>query len=91
MRWKLVEAQVETPLIFEALEVDDISKPPRILFRPFDSSDGRDGYVSIEVAPTLARDTQGSITEARRLWSKVNRPNILVKGSGTAEGPCQPN
>jgi transaldolase len=83
---KLVEAGVETPLIFEALEVEDIQMAAD-LFRPtYDSTEGRDGHVSIEVAPTLARDTQGTITDARRLWSKVNRPNILVKVPGTAEG-----
>jgi transaldolase len=83
---KLVEAGVETPLIFESLEVEDIQTAAD-LFRPvYDSTQGRDGYVSIEVAPTLARDTQGTITDARRLWSKVNRPNILVKVPGTTEG-----
>jgi transaldolase len=83
---KLVAAGVATPLIFESLEVEDIQNAAD-LFRPtYDSTEARDGYVSIEVAPTLARDTQGTIAEARRLWSKVNRPNILVKVPGTAEG-----
>ncbi len=83
---KLVEAGIETPLIFESLEVEDIQKAAD-LFRPtYDATEAQDGYVSIEVAPTLARDTQGTIVEARRLWSKVNRPNILVKVPGTAEG-----
>jgi transaldolase len=83
---KLIESGISTPLIFESLEVEDIQMAAD-LFRPtFDSTDARDGYVSIEVAPTLARDTKGSIEEARRLWNKVNRPNILVKIPGTAEG-----
>ena len=83
---KLVEAGVETPLVFESLEVEDIQMAADF-FRPtYDSTEGRDGYVSIEVAPTLARDTQGTIKDARRLWSKVKRPNILVKVPGTAEG-----
>ncbi len=83
---KLVEAGKETPLIFEALEVEDIRTAADI-FRPvYDSTDGRDGYVSIEVAPTLARDTQGTIADAHRLWREVDRPNILVKVPGTAEG-----
>ena len=83
---KLVEAGQETPLIFESLEVEDI-RTAADLFRPvYESTEGRDGYVSIEVAPTLARDTQGTIAEAHRLWSEVDRPNILVKVPGTAEG-----
>ncbi|MGD0223936.1 MAG: bifunctional transaldolase/phosoglucose isomerase [Terriglobia bacterium] len=83
---KLVEAGEETPLIFEALEVEDIRTAADI-FRPvYDSTEGRDGFVSIEVAPTLARDTQGTIAEAHRLWQRVDRPNVLVKVPGTAEG-----
>lgn len=83
---KLAEAGEEPPLIFEALEVDDIRTAADI-FRPiYVATEGRDGFVSIEVAPTLARDTQGTIAEAHRLWEKVNRPNILVKVPGTAEG-----
>ena len=83
---KLVEEGKETPAIFESLEVEDIRTAADI-FRPvYDASEGQDGYVSIEVAPTLARDTHGSIAEAHRLWSEVNRPNILVKIPGTKEG-----
>lgn len=82
----LVERGEESPAIFEALEVEDI-RTAADLFRPvYDSTEGRDGFVSIEVAPTLARDTQGTITEAHRLWKEVDRPNILVKVPGTAEG-----
>ncbi len=83
---KLAEAGHDAPLIFEGLEVEDIRTAADI-FRPvYDSSDGRDGFVSIEVAPTLARDTRGTIAEAQRLWRKVDRPNVLVKVPGTAEG-----
>ena len=83
---KLIETGQDTAHIFEALEVEDI-RTAADLFRPtYDSTEGRDGFVSIEVAPTLARDTQGTIAEARRLWKEVARPNILVKVPGTAEG-----
>jgi len=83
---KLVEAGKETPAIFESLEVEDIRTAADI-FRPvYDATDGWDGYVSIEVAPTLARDTPCTITDAHRLWREVDRPNILVKVPGTAEG-----
>ena len=83
---KLAKAGNNAPLIFESLEVEDIRMAADI-FRPvYDSTNGGDGFVSIEVAPTLARDTRGTVTEARRLWRKVDRPNVLVKVPGTAEG-----
>ncbi|HEV2106909.1 MAG TPA: transaldolase [Thermomicrobiales bacterium] len=72
--------------IFEAVEVEDIRNACD-LFRPvYDETDGGDGFVSIEVAPTFARDGEGSLTEARRLWASVDRPNLMVKIPGTAEG-----
>ena len=60
---------------------------PPILLRPvYDSSKRRDGYVSLEVSPYLARDTKGSLEEARRLWKAVGRENVMIKIPGTAEG-----
>ena len=57
------------------------------VFRPvFESTGGDDGFVSIEVGPQFARDTQGSIAEARRLWSACDRPNVMVKIPATPEG-----
>ena len=57
------------------------------VFRPvFDAEQGNDGFVSIEVGPHLARDTQGSIPEARRLWKECGRPNVMVKIPATAAG-----
>jgi len=56
-------------------------------FRPlYDKTDGKDGYVSLEVNPHLAHDTQGTIQEARRLWGTLNRPNVFIKVPATAEG-----
>jgi transaldolase len=52
----------------------------------YDRTDGRDGFVSLEVSPTLAHDTQGTIQEARLLWSLVERPNCMIKVPATAEG-----
>jgi transaldolase len=52
----------------------------------YDSSDGGDGFVSIEVAPDLARDTEGSVTSAADFWSRIDAPNLFVKIPGTAEG-----
>jgi transaldolase len=72
--------------IFEALAVEDIQHACD-LFRPtYDATEGRDGFVSIEVSPTLAHDTDGTIAEARRLWTAVNRPNVMIKIPGTKEG-----
>ena len=56
-------------------------------FRPlYDKTDGKDGYVSLEVNPHLAHDTDGTIAEARRLWTALDRPNVFIKVPATAEG-----
>jgi len=52
----------------------------------YDETDGKDGYVSLEVNPHLAHDTNGTIAEARRLWAALNRPNVLIKVPATTEG-----
>ena len=71
---------------FEALEIRDIQDAADLLHPVFVSTKGRDGYVSLEVSPYLARDTQGTISEARALWKAVARENIMVKVPGTTEG-----
>ena len=72
--------------IFDALAVDDIKNAADVLAPVFERTGGKDGYVSIEVAPRLADNTQATIQEARRLWSTVNRPNLMVKIPATAAG-----
>src|SRR6202165_3222455 len=72
--------------IFEALSVQDVREACD-LFRPlYDQSAGLDGVVSIEVAPSLAHDAQGTLAEARRLWAAVDWPNVLIKVPGTEAG-----
>ncbi len=72
--------------IYEELTVEDI-RMAADLFRPvYDRLDGRDGFVSLEVSPRLARDTEGTIAEARRLWKAIDRPNALIKVPATMEG-----
>src|SRR5881628_217735 len=72
--------------IFDLLAVADV-RTAADLFRPvYDASQGADGFVSLEVSPTLARDTAGTIGEARRLWAAVDRPNVMIKVPGTREG-----
>lgn len=68
------------------LVTDDITEALGQLRPLYDSSDGGDGYVSVEVAPNLARDTDGTMTAARGLWDRIDRPNLYVKIPGTAEG-----
>jgi transaldolase len=72
--------------IYERIVVRDIQDSADKLLSVYKSTNRRDGYVSLEVSPTLARDTQGTIEEARRLWKAVNRPNIMIKVPGTPEG-----
>lgn len=72
--------------IYEALTIEDIQRAAD-LFRPtYDRLDGADGFVSLEVSPKLAHDTNGTIAEARHLWAAVNRPNVMIKVPGTREG-----
>jgi len=68
------------------LVLDDIRHACDVLRPVFDRSDGGDGYVSIEVSPAVARDTAGTLRDARSLWQRVERPNVMVKIPGTAEG-----
>ena len=72
--------------IFERLEVDDVRDAADVLRPVYDEAGQRDGFVSIEVSPTLAYDTGGSIAEARRLWAAIDRPNVLIKVPGTPAG-----
>lgn len=68
------------------LVVSDIEAALAILRPVHDESDGEDGYVSVEVAPELARDTEGTIASARDLHQRIDEPNLFVKIPGTAEG-----
>jgi transaldolase/transaldolase/glucose-6-phosphate isomerase len=72
--------------IYERLTIYDIKKGAD-LFRPvFDATGGGDGYVSLEVSPHIARDTERTVAEAKRLWNLVDRPNLMIKVPGTREG-----
>jgi transaldolase len=71
---------------FETLALEDVREAADVFRGIYDLTDGRDGFVSIEVSPRLARDTEGSVSEARRLWTAVGRPNVMIKIPGTREG-----
>lgn len=83
---RLVREGKSVSEIMETLMVEDL-RAAADLFRPtFENLDGRDGFVSLEVNPHLARDVQGTISEARRLWGELDRPNAFIKVPATMEG-----
>jgi len=71
---------------YEHLAIQDIRAAADILRPVYDRLDGKDGYVSLEVSPYLANDTDGTIAEAARLWAAVDRPNLMIKIPGTPAG-----
>ena len=72
--------------LYEKIAIRDVQDAADILKPVYQESKRRDGYVSLEVSPFLANDTQGTIEEARRLWKAVSRENLMVKVPGTKEG-----
>jgi transaldolase / glucose-6-phosphate isomerase len=71
---------------YELLAIRDIQDAADLLRPVYQSTKKRDGYVSLEVSPYLANDTQATLGEARRLWKAVGRDNVMIKVPGTAEG-----
>ena len=72
--------------IYETLAIKDISLATDILRGVYDATGGKDGYVSLEVSPELAYDTEKTVAEARRLYETVNRPNVMIKVPATEDG-----
>ncbi|MCC5637575.1 transaldolase [Nostoc sp. CHAB 5844] len=81
-----VRAQLPTYKIYESLVFADIRNAADILRPVYEASNGLDGYVSIEVPPTIAHDTQATINEARRYYQEIGRENIMIKIPGTESG-----
>jgi len=79
-------AERSTEALYEELAMRDIRLAADALLPVWKASEGADGFVSLEVAPRLARDTEGTVAEARRLWRAVARPNLMIKVPATAEG-----
>ncbi len=71
---------------YELLAIRDIQDATDLMRPVYDSAKCKDGFVSLEVSPYLANDTQGTIAEARRLWKAVGRDNVMIKVPGTPEG-----
>jgi transaldolase len=83
---ELALAGVLTRAIYEELVIADIREACDVLSDVHDATDGYDGFVSLEVDPDLAFDTQRTMEQAREYWARVDRPNLMIKIPGTAEG-----
>jgi transaldolase len=81
----LLERDLDAHAIFETVAVRDIQGATDLFRTIYESSEGGDGFVSIEVSPLAARDPAVTTADARRLWSAVDRPNLMVKIPGTVE------
>ncbi|MEX1020701.1 MAG: transaldolase [Litorilinea sp.] len=82
----LVASGKDAKAIFESLAIEDIRAAADVLRPVYDATNSRDGYVSMEVAPDLAYDTEGTIAEARRLFKAIDRPNVMIKVPATEPG-----
>ncbi|MCC6175516.1 MAG: transaldolase [Chloroflexi bacterium] len=83
---RLLHEGKDPTAIYEAVAFEDIQTACDLFAGTYQQTEGTDGFVSLEVSPSLAHDTEGSIEEARRYWSAVNRPNLMIKIPGTDEG-----
>jgi transaldolase len=72
--------------IFLAIAVEDVQQAADLFKGVYESTDALDGYVSLEVSPSLALNTEGTLVEARSSWKLLNRPNVMIKVPGTVEG-----
>jgi transaldolase len=83
---ELIKTEKSIDKIYESLAIEDISKAANLLRDIYDSSYGKDGYVSLEVNPHLANETEKTIAEAIRLFETLNRPNVMIKVPATPAG-----
>src|SRR5437763_16374508 len=83
---QLISAGKNTNEIYEAMVIQDIRSVADLLRPIYDRSEAHDGYVSLEVSPELAHNTEGTIAEASRFWQTVDRPNLMIKIPATPEG-----
>ncbi len=83
---QLIGAGKSVNEIYEALAIEDIQRAADLFKEVYERTNKIDGYVSLEVSPLLARDTDGTVTEAKRLWAALGRPNVCIKIPATPEG-----
>lgn len=79
-------SDLEPLALFEQLAAEDVRQACDLLREVYDRTEALDGYVSLEVSPTVARDAAATVAEAKRLWALVDRPNLMIKVPGTDEG-----
>ncbi len=72
--------------LYEAVAIEDVRRACDIFAELYESTDRADGFVSLEVSPRLAHDTAGTVSNAKRLWTTVGRPNLMIKIPGTLAG-----
>ena len=83
---RLAEQGKSAEEIYWALAIEDIQGAADILRATYELTNGCDGYVSLECAPAVATDTQATIAQAADLWTRLNRPNVMIKIPATPEG-----
>ncbi|NIS81211.1 MAG: bifunctional transaldolase/phosoglucose isomerase [Anaerolineales bacterium] len=83
---RLVDEGKSLETIYETLALEDIRRTADLLRPIYEETEGVDGYVSLEVSPTLAHDTDGTVEEARRLFDTLDRPNVMIKVPATRAG-----
>ena len=83
---KYAQEGLDSRAIFEKLAVNDIQRAADLFHPLYESGQGVDGYVSLEVPPDLVHDTEATVEEGRKLWAMVDRPNVMIKVPGTPEG-----
>ena len=82
----LAQAGKSAQEIYDTLTVEDVRRAADIFFTTYENTRGRDGFVSLEVDPRLAYDTEGTLADARRLWAALDHPNVMIKVPATRPG-----
>ncbi len=82
----MAREELEAKDIYERLAIRDVQGAADVMAGVHRESNGRDGFVSLEVGPELAHDAEGTIAEVRDFWKRVDRPNVMIKIPGTPEG-----
>jgi transaldolase / glucose-6-phosphate isomerase len=82
----LAEEDLDSVAIYERIAIRDVQLAADVQAEVYRSSNGRDGFVSLEVAPELAHDSEGTLEQVRSFWKRVDRPNVMIKIPGTNEG-----